>query len=190
MELAGKTEQGAAARLPDAPVQADRAAHRLPARRRDAPSMHQEGAAALRQRGRTRRRSRPTSAWSTTSSTSSNIQCLAVAAARVHRRSTSAGLTKGQSLHVSDIKLPHGHQGRDARQAEPGDRRRRTCQAAEAEEAAAARRWSAAAAPRADQGARRPRSRTRSKARSTRRSEAPPRRGRFLGPCPSIIATP
>ena len=97
---------GAAARLPDAPVQADRAAHRLPARRRDHQG-HEEGAAALRQRrelagrqdrqlpGQPRRhRAATSSAWPRSCPSSSTVDL--------------GELAKGQSLHVNDIKLAAG----------------------------------------------------------------------------------
>ena len=112
MELAGKTEKVLLRDFQMHPFK--QIVLHIDFQRVDATTKHaQEGAAALRQAKRTRRPSRPTSAWSTTSSTELEIECLASQLPEfidVDLR----GLTKGQSLHVSDIKLPDGHQGRDA----------------------------------------------------------------------------
>jgi large subunit ribosomal protein L25 len=56
---------------------------------------------------RTRRRSRPTSAWSTTWRTDLEIECLASQLPEFVTIDLS-GLVKNQSLHASDLKLPEG----------------------------------------------------------------------------------
>ena len=87
-------------------VQADRPAHRLPARRRQHASA-QEGAAALRRRRKLAGRQDRQRASSTTSPPKSKWNAWPPQLPEFITVDLS-GLVKGKSLHVSDLKFPAG----------------------------------------------------------------------------------